>query len=152
MSITNFGPAISYVEDGREDPIPLTFRLGLSWNLIDTDVIGLILTSDISKLLVERGDGGERSPFYQDLFTGWNDPWIKDLTFSAGGEVSFLSVAAGRIGFFYEDINFGARQFVTYGIAVGPEAARLSLSQFFYSKHIVGGFYNQFVLSFTLAR
>jgi len=126
ISISNIGPAITYIDKKQEDPIPQNLRLGLSWNYLDTDIIGLITSVDFNKLLVKKDDSGEADPFYTALFTSWSEGGLNSITTGIGQQISIMTVFAFRIGYFYEDPNHGDRKFISYGFSFGPETLSLN--------------------------
>ncbi len=86
----------------------------------------LTLTTDFSKLLVDRADSAaDRAEFYEAIFTSWVDDdfntEMRDVVTSMGleywyGDDDFKF--ALRTGFFYEDPSFGNRKFVTIGAGI----------------------------------
>lgn len=126
ITLSNIGPAITYIDKKQEDPIPQNLRLGLSWNYLDTDIIGLITSVDFNKLLVKKDDSGKADPFYKALFTSWSEGGLNSITTSIGQQISIMTVFAFRIGYFYEDPNYGGRKYISYGFSFGPETLSLN--------------------------
>ena len=93
---------------------------------MEDDFNSLTLTTDFSKLLVDRADSAaDRAPFYEAIFTSWFDDKfsteMRDIVTSMGleywyGDEDFKF--ALRTGFFYEDPDFGNRKFVTIGAGI----------------------------------
>ncbi|MCB0751868.1 MAG: PorV/PorQ family protein, partial [Ignavibacteriae bacterium] len=120
VNVSNIGPKIYYIDQAQADPIPTNFRLGLAFRLMEDDFNSLTLTTDFSKLLVDRADSAsDRAPFYEAIFTSWFDDKfsteMRDIVTSMGleywyGDEDFKF--ALRTGFFYEDPDFGNRKFV----------------------------------------
>lgn len=121
LSISNIGPDIKYIDADQADPLPQNFRLGISWNYVDTDIIGLITSIDVQKLLIKKNEYGESDPFMKAWFTSWDKDGVNDMTLSIGQQITIMSVFSLRMGFFYEDPNYGDRKFYTYGLSYGPE-------------------------------
>lgn len=128
ISITNIGPAISYADPDQADPLPQMLRLGLSWNFLDTDIIGSLISIDARKLLVKRYRDGSSDAFYEALFTSWEDSGVEDIALSIGQEISIMTFFSLRVGRFIESSKYGARNYWTYGFSAGPETARFNFS------------------------
>lgn len=123
-NLSNIGPKIYYIDQSQADPIPTNFRLGLAFRLMEDEYNSLTLTTDFSKLLVDR-DTTNKAEFYEAIFTSWFDDdfntEMRDIVTSMGleywyGDKDFKF--ALRTGFFYEDPKFGNRKFVTIGAGI----------------------------------
>ena len=130
LSISNIGPKITYIDKAQADPLPQNLRLGISWNYVDTDIIGLITSVDTQKLLVKKDTSGNADSFVKAWFTSWDEDGVNDMTLSIGQQITIMSVFSLRMGFFYEDPNHGARKYYTYGLSFGPETLSLNISWF----------------------
>lgn len=125
-NLSNIGPKIYYIDQSQADPIPTNFRLGFAFRIMEDEYNSLTLTTDFSKLLVDRADSAsERAEFYEAIFTAWMDDdfstEVRDVVTSMGleywyGDEDFKF--ALRTGFFYEDPEFGNRKFVTIGAGI----------------------------------
>jgi hypothetical protein len=125
-NLSNIGPKIYYIDQSQADPIPTNFRLGFAFRLMEDEYNSLTLTTDFSKLLVDRADSAaDRAEFYEAIFTAWFDDdfntEMRDIVTSMGleywyGDEDFKF--ALRTGFFYEDPEFGNRKFVTIGAGI----------------------------------
>ena len=129
-NLSNIGPEIYYIDQSQADPIPTNFRLGFAFRLMEDDYNSLTLTTDFSKLLVDR-DTTDKAEFYEAIFTSWFDDEMstefKDIVTSMGleywyGDEDFKF--ALRTGFFYEDPDFGNRKFVTIGAGIRYDLGR----------------------------
>lgn len=123
-NLSNIGPKIYYIDQDQADPIPTNFRLGFAFRLLEDDYNSITLTSDFSKLLVDR-DTTNKAEFYEAIFTSWFDDdfntELRDIVTSIGleywyGDEDFKF--ALRTGFFYEDPSFGNRKFLTLGAGI----------------------------------
>lgn len=123
-NLSNIGPKIYYIDQSQADPIPTNFRLGLAFRLMEDEYNSLTLTTDFSKLLVDR-DTTDKAEFYEAVFTSWFDDEfsteMRDVVSSMGleywyGDEDFKF--ALRTGFFYEDPSYGNRKFVTIGAGI----------------------------------
>lgn len=123
-NLSNIGPKIYYIDQSQADPIPTNFRLGIALRLMEDEYNSLTLTTDFSKLLVDR-DTTDKAEFYEAIFTSWFDDdfntEFRDIVTSLGleywyGDEDFKF--ALRTGFFYEDPSYGNRKFVTIGAGI----------------------------------
>lgn len=134
LDISNIGPKISYVDADQADPLPTLFRLGLSYEVLKSEFNTLTLTTDFAKLLVNRElaviddsgnviTPGSVDPVYEAIFTSWKGgiPGIvKSFQASIGTEYWYGSpkLIALRVGYFYEDPEYGNRNFITMGAGI----------------------------------
>ncbi|PID59818.1 MAG: hypothetical protein CR986_04550 [Ignavibacteriae bacterium] len=125
INLSNIGPKIYYIDQAQADPIPTNFRVGLALRLMEDEYNSLTLTTDFSKLLVDRDSVGGKDEFYEALFTAWADDdfnsELRDIVTSVGLEYWYGAEDfkfALRTGFFYEDPSFGNRKFVTIGAGI----------------------------------
>jgi len=99
-ALQNFGPDISYVENGESDPLPRTLRLGLSFGLLEEESHKLNLNLDLIKILI----GVEYTKFKEI----WEDSW------KAGGlEYTISNLFSLRLGYFSDRV--GQRSGPTFG-------------------------------------
>jgi hypothetical protein len=64
IAIQNIGPHVEYMDQNQRDPLPQNLRLGLAWQIVDTDIAGVLISADIQKLLVKKyKDGSSDVPF-----------------------------------------------------------------------------------------
>jgi len=119
VNISNLGPDISYIDQAQADPLPRNARLGFAYRIFQDDYNSLTVTTDMSKLLVNRkaslveGDTTQ-APVENDF--------IKSIEFSGGAEYWYGRpedfMFAVRAGYFYEDPDYGARNFLTFGAGI----------------------------------
>jgi hypothetical protein len=136
-AITNIGPKVSYSNDGFDNFIPTTFKLGGGFDFIldQANTIGVFI--EANKLLVptppeipEGATDGEEAELLEDyrnesqfgaIFTSWNDApdglseEFKEITWSLGAEYWYEDSFAIRAGYFYEAPEKGFRQYATLG-------------------------------------
>lgn len=134
LDISNIGPKISYVDAAQADPLPTLFRLGLSYEVLKSDYNTLTLTTDFAKLLVNRElavidsagnviTPGSVDPVYEAIFTSWKggvSGIVKSFQASIGTEYWYGNpkLIALRAGYFYEDPEYGNRNFITMGAGI----------------------------------
>lgn len=119
MNLSNVGPDISYIDQAQADPLPTNMRLGLAYRILQDEYNSLTIVADMSKLLVNRksslvsGDT-TNAPVENDF--------VKSIEFSGGAEYWYGNpedfMFAVRAGYFYEDPNYGARNFLTFGAGI----------------------------------
>ncbi len=125
-TLTNMGPAISYIDRAQADPIPLTIRVGASYKLIDSDFNKLTVNVDLQKELVDRYDDGRAVPFYIAMFTAWtNNPMeneIEGVISNLGVEYWYQSLVGLRMGYYYDKL--GDRFPMSFGFSLGYSSYR----------------------------
>jgi len=139
-AITNIGPKVSYSNDGFDNFIPTTFKIGGGFDFIldPSSTIGVYL--EANKLLVptppeltpgitteEQIENNNRIEDYRNqsqfgaIFSSWNDApdglseEFKEITWSLGAEYWYEDSFAIRAGYFYEAPEKGFRQYATLG-------------------------------------
>ncbi|MBE0432392.1 PorV/PorQ family protein [candidate division WOR-3 bacterium] len=106
-ALQNIGPNISYTESGASDPLPYTLRLGFRVQPVDSKVIRVALTADITKILVGMF-ADEENTFFENLGYEFEEAWK-----GAGIEVDYYDFVKLRAGYFI-DLE-GMRKGYTYG-------------------------------------
>lgn len=126
VNLANIGPDIFYIDKKQSDPLPMNFRLGIAFNILDDPYNSITATADFNKLLIRtiKGSGASHDPFYKAIVTSWFDrPFNKEMaeiTTGLGVEYWYGEprLIALRAGWFYEDPNFGNRKFMTFGAGI----------------------------------
>jgi hypothetical protein len=99
-SVANLGPEISFIDREQSDPLPITFRGGVAYTLMDDDVSQLLAAFEIEQSLVWLVDS--------DTDKRRSEIW------HVGAEYRYVNLLAGRIGYVYDDDgDFSAP---TYGL------------------------------------
>lgn len=110
----NIGPSIAYEEDrpftGSSDPLPRTFRLGLAYRPIQTDEISILISGELTKVLVGMF-ADESKSFWQHVGYEFDEAWK-----AIGLEVTIYKIVSLRGGFFYD--KEGVREGLTFGAGV----------------------------------
>jgi hypothetical protein len=106
-ALQNIGPNISYTESGASDPLPYTLRLGLRFQPINSNVVRIALTADVTKILVGMF-ADETNTFFENLRYEFNEAWK-----GIGLEVDYYDFVRLRAGYFIDDE--GERIGFTYG-------------------------------------
>lgn len=97
LSLQNFGPSLTFIEGGEQDPLPRTLRLGAAYKILDTRMNKLTLATELTKVLVGMRAG--------ELKEEWDDTWR-----AYGLEYTWYDLISGRVGYF-EDVA---------GVRIGP--------------------------------
>lgn len=121
LNISNIGPHLTYIDEDQADPLPMNFRLGLSYKLIQSEFNNLSYTVDFNKLLVRQKGNGKNDSFLRAMYYSWIDDSfseeLREIVASMGFEYWYGSprLIALRFGYFYEDPSHGNRKFLTFG-------------------------------------
>jgi len=124
FNLSNIGPELTYIDKDQADPLPMNLRLGLSAKVIEDEFNNLNFILDFSKLLIRRDSSGTADKFYKAFFTSWTDKSfgaeLREFVIGTGMEYWYGSpgFVGLRVGYFYEDPQFGNRKFLTFGAGV----------------------------------
>ena len=125
LVLANIGPSVYYVDKTIEDPIPLTWRLGLSYEIISLADYKLVVAADYNREVVYDDDKGNPEPFYiscwksilyperggSGLTTAKNS--LLQGVFNLGAEFTYANTIALRAGYLYDQT--GKRSEVDFG-------------------------------------
>jgi len=113
-NLSNFGPKMTYIDEDQADPLPTNLRLGVAYKLLDDEFNQITLVYDANKLLVNREGTSSDNVFKATFYSAWTQS-VKKITHSVGAEYWYGNLIALRAGYFYEDNQYGGRQFATFG-------------------------------------
>jgi hypothetical protein len=122
-SLTNIGPKMTYVDRAQADPLPMNLRIGVAYNILESEFNNLTFTLDVSRLLVTRW-GETSDEFYKAFFTTWSQgnfsEQLRRFTSGLGMEYWYGApkLIGIRAGYFYEDPREGNRKFMTFGAGI----------------------------------
>jgi hypothetical protein len=94
LAIQNFGPDVTYVDQAQSDPLPLTVRLGTSYQILDSPMNKLLVSAEASKML------GNEDPLLQRFVTGWQH--FEETIYGVGAEYTYLDLISLRGGYFID--------------------------------------------------
>jgi hypothetical protein len=119
-NLSNLGPKVTYVDQLQADPLPTNLRLGFGYRLLEDEYNEMTYSLDFSRLLVRRNSDGTSDALPKSLISAWGDGGFKKVIVSTGMEYWYGSpkLIALRIGYFYENPNFGGRKFLTFGAGI----------------------------------
>jgi len=132
-SLSNFGPKVTYIDKDQADPLPTNLRLGLAYKAYDDGFNSLTFVYDANRLLVVRNSDGTSDNVLQAVFYS---SWVKHslskrlrrFQHSFGFEYRYGTLIALRAGYFYEDPDYGARKFATFGGGISFNIFKLDFS------------------------
>ncbi len=111
-SLQNFGPSLTFIEGGEQDPLPRTLRLGGSYKILDSKMNKLTAAVELTKVLVGMT--------LSDLDEEWKDTWR-----AYGLEYTWYDLISGRVGYF-EDVA-GVRIGPTFGGGIQLKGLRFDI-------------------------
>lgn len=123
LNFSNIGPKVTYIDNAQADPLPSNLRLGLAYDVYQSEFNNLTVTADFNKLIVKRYSGGVSDPLYKAIGTAWGGGFsdvMKSIQSSVGAEYWYGNprLIGLRAGYFYEDPDHGRRKFITLGAGI----------------------------------
>ena len=125
LVLANIGPSVYYVDKTIEDPIPLTWRIGLSYELLSLADYKWTIAADYNREVVYDDDKGDPEPFYIACWKSIVNPEregdgltaaknsLMQGVFNVGTEFIYSNTIALRLGYLYDDT--GKRNEVDFG-------------------------------------
>ncbi len=126
LSLSNIGPGISYIEGGDTDPLPLSLKFGVKYNVFENELHKMIISGDLNKVMVfsdSLPDNAfsfsfdrllERANSTSDsLSLSFLETEILDIWLSFGTEYVYSNLLALRAGYFLDYL--GKRIGFTFG-------------------------------------
>jgi hypothetical protein len=120
-NLSNLGPKVTYIDADQADPLPTNLRLGMGIRLLEDEYNQMTYALDVSRLLVRRRADGTSDALPKSLFSAWGDgSGLKKVIISTGVEYWYGApkLIALRLGYFYENPQFGNRKFLTFGAGI----------------------------------
>ena len=129
--LANIGPNVYYVDKSNDDPIPLTWRFGLSYDLLKLPDHRITLNTDYNKTVIYENSRGEAQPFYISAWRAWLYPEtiedgdkgidtfrksLQEGIFNLGAEYVYAGTVALRAGYLHDKV--GKRQELDVGLGV----------------------------------
>ena len=113
LSIVNLGPELKYQVDYSIGPLPRTFRMGLGYQAVDMEQLGLRFTIDATKLIVDTDDGLKNE--------------LQEIDLAGGVEATFYYLFSLRMGRYHDETD--QEKFWTFGYSLGPEWLRFNYAR-----------------------
>lgn len=121
MNLSNLGPKVVYIDAAQADPLPTQFRLGFAFVPYKDEYNRFTVVMDFAKLMVYKDSTGS-DPLPKALITTFTGPAFSDvlrsINKSVGMEYSYNDWVMLRMGYYFEDVNFGNRNFLTFGAGI----------------------------------
>jgi hypothetical protein len=129
--LANIGPNVYYVDKSNDDPIPLTWRFGLSYDLLQIPDHSITLNADYSRMAIYENSRGEAQPFYISAWKSWFYPEtelpgdkaidtfrksFQEGIINLGAEYIYAGTVALRAGYLHDKV--GKRQELDIGLGV----------------------------------
>lgn len=127
--IANMGPNVFYVDKSQNDPIPLTWKFGVAYEVLNTPDYRILAMADYNKALIFENDDGSTAAFYEALYLGWTQPGgagsennsdglksFGQAQFNIGGEFTYANTLALRTGYLFD--RPGTREELDIGVGV----------------------------------
>ena len=97
LNLQNFGPNIVYDNKAQSEPLPLNWRMGFSYVILDSKVNKLTVNADMNKVLANDDN------VFKRLFTAWFDDdsqvELEEIILNAGFEYVYLDLLSIRAGY-----------------------------------------------------
>ena len=101
LNIQNIGPNITYINQAQADPLPLNWRMGFSYHILDDKFNKLSVNADMNKLLANDDF------FLLRIITAWHDdPYrdeVRSIITNFGVEYDYLDLIALRAGYINDE-------------------------------------------------
>ena len=168
FNISNIGPRMKYEELGRKNYIPTNLKLGSAFDFIFDSSNKVSVNLELNKLLVPSpsvpiynsnqqiiGYNQVDVNFLSGIFKSFGDApdgfseELKEFTVSIGAEYLYNDSFALRVGFFNENENKGARQYLTFGTGFKLDEIKLDLSYLLSTSNVISPLENTLRFSFT---
>ncbi len=144
IALANLGPQVEFLDGGWKEPLPQNLRVGLAWNILESDVVCVAATGEFNKRLIKFNDEGEAEGALPAIFTAWSDQSIRDefgeAIYRGGVEIKLLQLAALRYGRHWDGRNIYG--YNTLGYAIGPSLLQFSVANFFIEGRSFRTFYS----------
>ncbi|HXP90058.1 MAG TPA: PorV/PorQ family protein [Fibrobacteria bacterium] len=132
--IQNIGPAVFYISQDEADPIPLTWRTGLAYDVFHTPSHKLTVAADYSRETVSRTASGQARDFATGAYYAVAEPWgegqapvgsnwldiarenLDQSMYNMGVEYTYASLLSLRTGLLFDP--GGERQEMDVGAGV----------------------------------
>ena len=143
FNLQNVGPNIVYMDEEQSDPLPMTWRMGYSYRLFDSEYSKFTINTDMSKILAND------DPLLKRIFTAWYDDFnnrtddngneiddfaslsnfinsieVKEIIFGFGAEYIYLDLLSVRAGYVMD------RAGEIEGVSIGAGVHKLFADQY----------------------
>ena len=123
LSVDNIGPKVQQSEGGEESYLPTNLKLGAGFDFGFDPQNRLTTNIEITKLLVPTQVETDEGSVQED--------WSGNLAYGLGFEYVFDQAFFLRTGYFYENPEYGARNYITFGAGFQTEKLSMDVSYLF---------------------
>lgn len=116
LGLFNMGPSVYYVDKSKVDPIPLTWKMGWGYNIINLPSHRWLVAFDLNKETLSLDQELNPDPFYISAFKGWGETSIYSAMYNLGTEYTWDNLVALRAG--YMNDQPGQREEISAGAGV----------------------------------
>lgn len=161
FNFQNMGPKISYDNDlVNSNFLPANMKLGGGFDFILDEYSKIAVNLELSKLLVPsrdiNNDGVITTEEYQEYksinwFSGMFKSFgnIKEVTYSLGSEYVYQDAFSFRAGYFYENPDYGSREYFSLGAGFKYSTVKIDVSYLFSTSKIQNPLENTLRFSLT---
>lgn len=157
FNLSNMGGTVTYIDPDQALPIPQNLRFGTALTVNFDEYNSLTITNDFRKILTNveyeqqiEGTGANAdtvsvpdvAPFYEAIFSSWGSTEtdidqdgepetvgaLDQVAIGGGLEYWYNQLFALRGGYYYENPNFGDRQFLTFGAGLRYNIVAIDLA------------------------
>jgi hypothetical protein len=93
INLSHIGPNITYINESQSDPLPMNFRMGFSYKVLDSTFNKLIVNTDMNKELAND------DPVWKRFFSDWKGE-LGEIIYCTGMEYVYLDLLSLRTGYY----------------------------------------------------
>lgn len=94
LVLQNVGPNVTFVDQSQSDPLPMTFRAGLAYRVLDIEMNKISVSAEMSKILAND------DPLLERFISGWKN--FDETIYGLGAEWTYLDLISFRGGYFMD--------------------------------------------------
>jgi len=161
FNFQNMGPKINYDNDEiNSNFLPANMKLGGGFDFILDEYSKVAVNLELSKLLVPARDLNndgvitpEENEEYKSInwFSGIFESFgnFKEITYSLGSEYVYQDSFSFRAGYFYENPDYGTREYLSLGAGFKYSAVKIDVSYLFSTSKVQNPLENTLRFSLT---
>jgi hypothetical protein len=154
FNFQNMGPKMKYDgDDISSNFLPANLKLGGGFDFILDEYNKIAVNLEINKLLVPSPEDSDTYADYQSIgrFQGMSQSFgnFNELTYSLGSEYVYQDAFSFRAGYFYENPNYGAREFFSLGAGFKYSSVKIDVSYLFSASKVPNPLENTLRFSLT---
>jgi len=93
INFQNIGPDLTYINADQADPLPMTWKMGFSYRILESQLNKFTVNADVNKILANE------DPLFKQMITGWGGD---KPVLCSGAEYVYLDLISLRGGYFYD--------------------------------------------------